>query len=98
MLYNPEENIFNIEFFQISFDGKIQAKIEELEIKKIIANQKVLITTNVPCGVPNLMIKWGNSSDCKITNIVSCNGKNGGYISNIKYQHSLKSILYYLFN
>lgn len=57
MLYNPEENIFNIEFFQISFDGKIQAKIEELEIKKIIANQKVLITTNVPCGAPNLMIK-----------------------------------------
>lgn len=98
VLYNPEENIFNVEFFRISFDGKIQEKLEELEIKKIIANQKILIITNTPCTAPNLMIRWENSAGCKITNIVTYNGKNGGYISDTKYKHNLKSILFYLFN
>lgn len=98
ILYNPEENIFNVEFFRISFDEEIQEKIEELEVKKIIANQKILIITNIPCGAPNLMIKWENSAGCKITNIITYNGKNGGYISNIKYKHNLKSIIFYLFN
>lgn len=102
VLFNPEENIFNVSFYEIFYDYKTDSfqrrkKLNTIDIDKLIAGEKILIHTIVPDGIPNIEVTWENICKSKISAIIYYNGKNGGNLSIIKYQRNWKSFLYYFF-
>ena len=102
IIYNNEENIFDIEFYKLSYDFNTNKYIRGNKhnvpnIKKLVKGEPLVIKTNIPDIIPDLEICWKTIAGEKISVVVYYNGRDGLTLSTIKYQKSLFVFLYYFF-
>ena len=102
IIYNNDENIFNLEFYKIEYDfekGKYisEEKYNIPKIRKLVKGEHIVIYTNIPDIVPNLKITWENIAGDKYSVIAMMNGRDGLTLSTIGYQKSLSGFLYNFF-
>lgn len=102
IIYNNEENIFDIEFYKLSYDFNTNKYIKGNKhnvpnIKKLVKGEPLVIKTNIPDIVPDLEICWKTIAGEKISVIVYYNGRDGLTLSTIEYQKNPLVFLYYFF-
>ena len=102
IIYNNEENIFDIEFYKLSYDFNTNkyirySKFNVPNIKKLVKGEPIVIKTNIPDVIPDLEVCWKTIAGEKISVIVYYNGRDGLTLSNIEYQKNPLVFLYYFF-
>lgn len=102
IIYNNEENIFDLDFYKLSYDFNtnkyiIGDKYNVPKIKKLVKGESLVIKINIPDVIPDLEICWKTIAGEKISVVVYYNGRDDLTLSTIKYQKSLFVFLYYFF-
>ncbi len=101
LIITPYEKSYNwLAIYECKYNEKNNnlEKVKELEkFKKIMNNTSIRIDTILRCGIPLYMIEFERSDFIKGTLVLQSNGKNGIQEEMLKFHHTWKSVIYYLF-
>ena len=101
LIITPYERAYNwLTIYECRYNEKNKKieKTRKLERFNNIRNYtSVKINTVLPCGMPVYLIEFERSDYIKGILVLQSNGKNGIQEETIKYHHTWKSIIYYLF-
>ena len=101
LIITPYEKSYNwLAIYECKYNEKNNnlEKIKELErFEKIMNNTSLKIDTILTCGIPLYMIEFERSDFIKGTLVLQSNGKNGIQEEMLKFHHTWKSVIYYLF-
>ena len=101
LIITPYEKSYNwLAIYECKYDEKNNKleKVKELEkFEKIMNNTSIKIDTMLTCGNPLYMIEFERSDFIKGTLVLQSNGKNGIQEEILKFHHTWKSVIYYLF-
>ncbi len=101
LIITPYEKSYNwLAIYECKYNEKTNnlEKVKELErFEKIMNNTSLRIDTILTCGIPLYMIEFERSDFIKGTLVLQSNGKNGIQEEMLKFHHTWKSVIYYLF-
>ena len=101
LIITPYEKSYNwLAIYECKYNEKNDKleKVKELEkFEKIMNNTSIRIDTILTCGIPLYMIEFERSDFIKGTLVLQSNGKNGIQEEMLKFHHTWKSVIYYLF-
>lgn len=101
LIITPYEKSYNwLAIYECKYNEKNNnlEKVKELErFEKIMNNTSIKIDTILTCGIPLYKIEFERSDFIKGTLVLQSNGKNGIQEEMLKFHHTWKSVIYYLF-
>ena len=101
LIITPQIKSYNwIRIYECKYDENKNKliKIKQLcEIGKIYNDTSLRVDANISCGIPQYILDFERSDYMKGKLILQYNGKNGIQEEMLEFNHTLKSIIYYLF-
>lgn len=99
LLIASNEVLINIKAYSLVYKNDRPIKNKELfSYDRLSPRESILFVTFLPEGCPSTVLEWETPNFMRATLYVSYNGKDGNICENIRYAHTFKSFIYYLFN
>lgn len=101
LIITPYEKSYNwLAIYECKYNEKSNNLEKSKELKKfgkIMNNTSIRINTMRTCGIPRYIVEFERSDFIKGTLVLQINGKNGIQEEMLKFHHTWKSVIYYLF-
>lgn len=105
LIIASESDLLNVKAFNIcykkrKFWDKYRFKKEGkiFSYNRLTPKECILLSTNIPEGIPNIRLEWETITYMKATLILNYNGRIGNIYERISYKRTIKSLIYCLFN